>query len=60
MTFRECGLIVGLCNVVEYAAAAVGAEVAAVVGAVALDAEDVGGWGGGGGGGGDVAGEEGG
>ena len=57
MAFRKCGLIVGFCNVAEYAAAAVGTEVAAVVGAVALDAEDVGGWGGRGG---DVAGEEGG
>lgn len=57
MAFRECGLIVGFCNVAEYAAAAVGAEVAAVVGAVALDAEDVGGWSGRGG---DVAGEDGG
>lgn len=54
--FRECGLRVRFADVVEYVAAAAGAEVAAVARAVALDAEDVGGgvagWVG------DVAGEE--
>lgn len=57
MTFRKCGLRVRFSDVAEYVKAAVGAEVAAVVRAVALDTEDVGGWGSNVG---DVGGEEGG
>ena len=39
MTFRECALLVGFCHVVEYVAAAAGVEIAAVEGAIAVDAE---------------------
>lgn len=56
MAFGKCGLQVRFGYVVEDVAAAVGAEVATVVRAVALDAEDVGEWEGGVGGG-DVGGE---
>ena len=47
MAFREGGLRVRFADVVEYVAATVGVEVAAVVRAVALDAKGVGWWGGG-------------
>lgn len=61
MAFAKCGLLVRFREEVEYVLAAVTVEVAAVAGAIALDAEDVGGWRGGVGVGvGDVAGDEGG
>lgn len=55
--FGKSGLFIGFGEVVEYIVAAMGAEIVAVVDAVALDAENVGGLGGGVG---DVAGDEGG
>ena len=57
MPFGKSGLFIGFGEVVEYIVAAMGAEIVAVVDAVALDAENVGGLGGGVG---DVAGDEGG
>ena len=43
MAFRECGLLVRFPDEVEYVEATAGIEVAAVVDAVALNAEVVGG-----------------